>query len=316
VPLCLNPAGAIVDRGLDFFIRPRFFKGIRFDTPEGDTGWFGPGSAVWYVHSHFPALTLGLGAAALIESLHPDFAWMGYDHTHAIERVDGVPTGRFLPEGILIRGGHSLAFFTGVAYGPTATAERVSETVRAMHHRVRGTRPDGRNYDADDPETLRWAYATVVWGIATAHERYHARPLKDIDRYYREFVQVGEALGGVDLPDTKQSVADYLLLSAPLMGVTMPTIAAIKGLPALLPRPLRPAIDLAVWTMMDLQPEWAQDLLRVAPINRIEAALRRSTVRVTLNAAHFGTGGIREARVSRMRTAQLSTSTPRVQPAA
>lgn len=158
----INPAGLAVDQAFEHLIRRRFFKGVRFDGPAGDQGWFGPKSPVWYVHEHTPALILGLGAAAVIETLHPDFAWMGFDHTRAIERVDGVPTGRLNPEGLLVRGGHSFSFFMAVGYGPTEAADRVTRAVRGMHNNVRGVRPDGRPYDADDPETLRWAYATVV----------------------------------------------------------------------------------------------------------------------------------------------------------
>jgi uncharacterized protein (DUF2236 family) len=166
------PANVLQDRAFDQLARRRFFKGIEFDAPSGDPGWFGPDSAVWYVHEHVPALVLGLFAAALIETLHPDFAWMGRDHSRGIERVDGVPTGRIDPEGALVRAGHSYSFFMAVAYGSTRSAEQVVRAVSGMHHTVRGVRPDGRRYDADDPETLRWAYATVVWGIAAAHSRY------------------------------------------------------------------------------------------------------------------------------------------------
>ncbi len=91
---------------------------------------------------------------------------------------DGNPTGRFDLEGAQLRLGHSVAFFIGTAYGSTATAEKLAQTVRAMHHTIKGVRPDGLPYDADDPEWLRWNYATVVWGIATAHEMYHPLPLQ------------------------------------------------------------------------------------------------------------------------------------------
>ena len=89
-----------------------------------------------------------------------------------------------------------------------------------MHHTVISTRPDGLRYDADDPDWLRWNYATVVWGIATAHEYYHPNPLrgKKIDRYYREFVKVGHALGGTDLPETKAETLDCLYSYLPKLG--------------------------------------------------------------------------------------------------
>jgi uncharacterized protein (DUF2236 family) len=85
-----------------------------------------------------------------MENLDPGIAWMGYDHSRIVERVDGVPTGRVDPTGARVRFAHSLAFFAAAAHGPTPTAERAARAVRAMHHTIKGTRPDGAPYDADD----------------------------------------------------------------------------------------------------------------------------------------------------------------------
>lgn len=314
----VNPLRLVIDKALDLTLRPRFFPRVQFAEPGGDPGWFGPDSAVWHVHEHLPALIVGLGAAATIETLHPDFAWMGYDHTRAIVRdADGVPTGGFDLEGLLTRGGHSMAFFTAVAYGSTATAERVTRAVSGMHHRIRGVRPDGRAYDADDPTTLRWAYATVVWGIAEAHERYHLRPLGDIDDYYRQFITVGEALGGTDLPATKQAVLECLDDAVPLMGVTAPTIETLKLTdPQRRPLPLRPMFDLVQWMLLDLQPQWAQELLRFRRPSRAEQTARRTAVKTTLNAMHYGPGPIAEARQARRRAQVGSGSAVGLRPAA
>lgn len=300
----VNPAGFAVDQVFDRLIRRRFFKGVRFDEPAGDPGWFGPRSPVWYVHEHTPALVLGLGAAAVIETLHPDFAWMGYDHTRGIERIDGVPTGRLDPEGLLVRGGHSFSFFMAVAYGSSAAAERVTRTVRGMHSNVRGVRPDGRPYDADDPETLRWAYATVVWGIAAAHERYHPRPLRgaDLDEYYRQFTAVGRALGGTDLPATKADVDAYLPDAVPLMGVTMPTVDLLAAIsPEQNPYIVRPVVGLAQWAVLDLQPDWAKRLLRVPRYGMATSTVRHAAVWAGLNGVQYGAGPLQENRQARVR---------------
>lgn len=302
----VNPAGMVVDQAFEYLVRRRFFKGVRFDEPAGDLGWFGPKSPVWYVHEHTPALILGLGAAAVIETLHPDFAWMGYDHTRAIERVDGVPTGRLDPDGLLTRGGHSFSFFMAVGYGPTDAAVRVTRAVKGMHRNVRGVRPDGRAYDADDPETLRWAYATVVWGIATAHERYHPRPLRgaDLDDYYRQFTKVGAALGGTDLPATKADVAQYLRDAVPLMGVTMPTVELLGSLNSHSnPLPVRAVAGMLEWALIDLQPDWAQQLLRFPHHSAATTFARRAAVWSALNGVRYGAGPLREARQARTRVA-------------
>ena len=123
-------------------MRSRYFRGLDFAGPQGDPGWFGPGSAVWHVHSHMPALVFGLQCAAYIERFDPSIFWMGVDHSRIVERDEnGEPTMLVDPEGAAVRLGHSVSFFTATAYGSTATAERVAETVRAMHHTVKGTRP-------------------------------------------------------------------------------------------------------------------------------------------------------------------------------
>jgi uncharacterized protein (DUF2236 family) len=298
-----NPAGAVVDLAFDRLVRQNFFPGIRFDEPAGDPGWFGPASPVWYVHEHTPALVLGLFAAAGIETLHPDFAWMGQQQSRGVRRVDGEPVGLDL-NGVLTRAGHSYSFFMAVAYGPSAAAERVTRAVRGMHHKIRGVRPDGRAYDADDPETLRWAYATVVWGIAAAHERYHARPLRgaDLDEYYRQFVRVGEALGGTDLPASKSDVAEYLRESVPLMGVTMPSADYFAGLGGEgVPWPLRPALSMLQWAVIDLQPGWAKKLLRFPHYGPVTTKLRRAAVWSALNGARYGAGPLPETRAARAR---------------
>lgn len=86
------------NRMLDKFFEPtrrEFFKQVRFDEPAGDPGWFGPDSSVWYVYSHMPCVQIAMAAAAMMETVHPTMAWMGYEHTRAIERdANGVPTGR------------------------------------------------------------------------------------------------------------------------------------------------------------------------------------------------------------------------------
>ena len=98
-------------------------------------------------------------------------------HSRVVKRdQDGTAVPEIDPRGAAVRLGHSVAFFIGTAYGSTATAERLAQSVRAMHHTIKGVRPDGARYDADDPEWLRWNYATVVWGLATAHELYHPTP--------------------------------------------------------------------------------------------------------------------------------------------
>ena len=313
-----NPLNGSLTGRIDTFfsdaIRSRYFKGMDFDSPAGDPGWFGPDSAVWHVHGHFPTLLLGLTAATFIENLHPSIAWMAFDHSRLVQRDDdGVPTGRIDAEGAKVRLAHSLAFFLGTAFGSTASAERVSRNVRAMHHRIKGVRPDGVVYDADEPEWLRWNYATVVWGIATAHERYHPQALRgaDLDRYYGEFVKVGEALGGTDLPATKAEVLDYLESELPTLALTY--IAASRTWPNVresLPLAAQPLEWLLDWARKDMLPEWGQKLILHRRSDPVTTEARRTAVRGVLAAAHVAFDPLREVTDARARVAAPPAETP------
>jgi uncharacterized protein (DUF2236 family) len=291
--------GDRINRQFDRAIRANYFRGMQFAEPVGDPGWFGPGSAVWHVHSHMEALIFGLQCAAYLERLDPSIYWMGVQHSRLVQRTaDGTPTGRLDPAGANARLGHSIAFFIGTAYGSTATAERLATTVRAMHHTIKGTRPDGLAYDADDPDWLRWNYATVAWGIARAHQLYHPQPLRgnDIDRYYGEFVRVGHALGGTDLPATKAEVLECLESYLPRLALTHGTAMATGtnvGLPL-------SALD---WAIRDTMPRWAKQLIGHRSPNAVERTARRATVWSAINGVHLASGAIPEFQQARARVA-------------
>lgn len=302
--------GQRLNQKFDQDIRRRYFRGMHFDTPVGDPGWFGPGSAVWHVHSHMHALIFGLQCAAYLERLDPSIYWMGVHHSRMVRRTDDEKAlPEIDPEGAAVRIGHSIAFFIGTAYGSTETAERLAATVRAMHHTVKGVRPDGARYDADDPDWLRWNYATVVWGLATAHELYHPKPLrgKEIDRYYGEFVRVGQALGGTGLPTTKAETLDCLESYLPRLAVTYGTAMSTgRGLP----RPQR-AVD---WAIRDALPKWAAQLVQHRDPDPVTRAARRAAVRAVITGLTAVSGPIPEFQQAQARV-RGGTTVPHTMPA-
>ncbi len=135
--------GQLLDKQIDQNIRRHFFRGMEFAEPIGDPGWFGPGSAVWHVHSHLEALIFGLQCAAYIERLDPSIYWMG--DTPLTPGQTGIQERPDAPDrpNAAVRLGHSVAFFIGTAYGSTATAERLALAVRSMHHTIKASGPTG-----------------------------------------------------------------------------------------------------------------------------------------------------------------------------
>lgn len=302
--------GKWLNEKFDENVKSKFFRGMSFDDPVGDPGWFGPDSATWYVHSHTPALIFGLQCASYMERLDPSIFWMGMHHSRLVEKSSQTSTmGRIDQAGANIRLGHSLAFFIGTAYGTTDTAERLARTVRAMHHTIKGVRPDGLPYDADDPLWLRWNYATVVWGIATAHEIYHPRPLRgdDLDRYYGEFVRVGHALGGTDLPTTKAETLACLEEYLPRLALTHGSAMATG---TNLTNPAQAAVD---WAIRDTMPTWAAQFVQYRPPNPVERRARRSAVWSAINGLHASMGEAPEFAASRRRV-QGGTTVPHTVP--
>ncbi|WP_137148028.1 oxygenase MpaB family protein [Mycolicibacterium sp. CR10] len=291
--------GQQLNKRFDTDVRRHFFKGMDFAAPIGDPGWFGPGSAVWHVHSHMEALIFGLQCAAYIERLDPSIYWMGIHHSRLVKpesRDAAMPV--IDPKGASVRLGHSVAFFIGTAYGSTESAERLALAVRSMHHTIKGTRPDGARYDADDPEWLRWNYATVVWGIATAHELYHPNPLrgKEIDRYYGEFVRVGHALGGTDLPATKQETLDCLKSYLPKLALTYGAAMATG--------PNLPLPESALnWAVRDTMPSWAKGLIQHRDPNIVERTARRAMVWSIINGLRVASGPVPEFEQAKARVA-------------
>jgi hypothetical protein len=64
---------------------------------------------------------------------------------------------------------------------------------------------------------------------------------------------------------------------------------------------VRPALDLFRWTIYDLQPRWAQRLLRMPATSAPERLVRRTIIRAALNGLHYSAGPLREVREARAR---------------
>lgn len=254
--------------------------GIDYDEPQGDPGLFGPDSIVWRVHADFPGMMAGGICALLLQALHP-LALAGV-HDHSNFRHD--PLGRLR---------RTIGFVSATTYAPRVAAEAQITRVRAIHHTVRGTAPDGRRYSADDPALLTWVHCAEMWSFLQGYQRYHGAPLPTAlqDRYYDETRRVAEALGARDVPHSVAEVDAYFERMQPELACDVRTLDVLSVLDEIrVPLPAGSAVrGTFVRAGAALLPDWARALLgrdgRVDRLRDISAARLLHGVAPVLRAA-------------------------------
>jgi uncharacterized protein (DUF2236 family) len=165
-----------------------------FTQPLGEPSLVPPDSVQWRVFRNPIALGVGGVAAVLLEFADPRIRSGVWDHS--IYKVD--PVGRSKRTGV--------AAMAGV-YGPASAARRLIAGVTRMHSKVGGTTPDGRAYQALEPELLNWVHATAAYGFLHAFCRF-VSPLgpAERNRFYAEGRPVAELYG---VTQTIGSDADF-----------------------------------------------------------------------------------------------------------
>jgi uncharacterized protein (DUF2236 family) len=149
----------------------------------------------WRVHAEV-VLILGWGAAILMQFAHPLVAAAVWDHSVFHTQPDG--HGRRLRR--------TLDALLALTFGAPAEAARVAAQINAVHRRAVGRLgeatprfPAGTPYAADDPQLLRWVYATLLDTFLRTYELF-VGPLSAADRarYCAEVNQLARLLG---IPD-------------------------------------------------------------------------------------------------------------------
>src|SRR6201994_506139 len=148
-----------------------------------DDGFFGPHSVTWRLSTALSGPIGGL-RSLMIQALHL-LAMAGVDQ-HSDWRQD--PVGRLSA---------TQSYVTTVSVGDGATAERVSERVRRIHDRVRGTDAvTGQPYAAGDPGLLLWVHAALVDSVVAAASLVGtALAAGDSNGYVAEMVAAAELIG-------------------------------------------------------------------------------------------------------------------------
>ncbi|MGH2714019.1 MAG: oxygenase MpaB family protein [Thermoleophilaceae bacterium] len=143
-----------------------------------------------------------LAAAAyglLLQLAHPTVA-------HGVREHSGYqrdPLGRLL---------RSTDYLTVMCFGGADAALRCARALREMHERIKGVAPDGRRYDAFEPEAWAWVHVTLGDAMISGN-RHFASPMSDDqrERFYSEWRAVGRLVqvGEADLPGDWAGYREY-----------------------------------------------------------------------------------------------------------
>lgn len=183
-----------------------------YDGPAGDPGLVGgPGSISWEINGDLASIGAAGAAAVIMEVLHPSV-------------MAGVFQQSSYETDPLRRARNTLGYVLRTTFGNTEAATSVIERVKKIHGRIRGTRPDGVEYHALDPELIAWVHTCIPWAIMEAFDRYR-RPLtaEERNRYLAEQAPIGRMGGAEWVPETMAELEDYVERMRPLMGANEQT---------------------------------------------------------------------------------------------
>ncbi|MDT4996837.1 MAG: hypothetical protein QOD45_905 [Pseudonocardiales bacterium] len=250
--------------------------GVQFSEPAGDPGLFGPGSAIWHVHSDVVCLVGGL-SGLLLGALHQP-------------TMHGTNQHSSYSDDPLARLGRTASFVNAMTYGSKPVIEKTCDMVRKMHNRVNGAMPDGRPYDANDDDQLIWTGTTQAYSVMRAHLRYHPDPLEGtrIDEYYAQYAQFAINLGATKpVPSSRAEVDEYFRQMRPLLTFAEET----AELADFFRKPFGPDIAskagglVIMRAAFDTLPAWAQRLYGIRSANRAIEVQRRIDSQLTRRAA-------------------------------
>jgi uncharacterized protein (DUF2236 family) len=149
-------------------------------------------------------------------------------------------------------------------YGARSVAQRMIRGVSEMHDRVRGTTPQGKPYQANDPELLNWVQATAAFGFLEAYAMF-VRPLglAERDQFYAEGVAVAHLYGAIGAPASQRELeAQFEAMQSKLeRSEIVFEFLEILRRTCILPWPLRSVQAMLIRAAAEITPSWAREIL-------------------------------------------------------
>lgn len=175
--------------------------GTRLSEEQARTYVLGPESVSWRKSSDIRGF-FGAGYALLMQTAHPTVGAGVRDHSN----YQNEPWQRLY---------RTLDYVNLTVYGGEDAIE-VTQRVRAMHKRIRGTHADGSKYHALEPGAYAWVQATLIKAIIDVNQRFvGSMTPEEHAQLYQEWRGLARLLGvrEGDLP------ADYADFDAYVDGV-------------------------------------------------------------------------------------------------
>ncbi len=216
------------------------------------------------VHSDVGPMIIGGISSLFMQMLHPlVMAWVA---DHSIYKQD--PVGRLQ---------RTAQYVAATTYGTVDEAREMFDKVRQVHRRVAGTAPDGRSYNAGEPDLVTWVHVTEIAGFLNAAQRYGTRYLKpeQCDEYWEETAPLAFGLGADWAPRSTDEAEAYF---ARMMPVLYAGAQAREARDFLVRGPSRRIEErvfygLIVASAIGLMPGWARTMLGVPKIPLVDSFL-------------------------------------------
>jgi uncharacterized protein (DUF2236 family) len=219
-------------------------------------------SVSWRVVSRWPVLAGG-PTALLLQVAHPSVA-------AGVDQFSGYAEDPF---GRLER---TLNAMLAISFGSPERREQVLVELRGVHRAITGTRSDGVEYRALDPELQRWVWATLIH-VALEVERRYLGELRRSERegYYQESAELARCFRIPDalIPDDLDAFSDYVAEVSASLEVGPEARSVARGVfhPEMWWAP-RPAMLPIEWVTVDLL---GPDLSAAYGLPRLTAGQRR-----------------------------------------